>query len=80
MPQPKRNPSSEHVLKQLYKHAEEIAALTDMLKDLLLLVEGQMMPKRIRDLSLAIAMSYRLTKTTKAMKVLAQALRAESNQ
>jgi hypothetical protein len=77
MSQEKQNLASDRMLlKQLQGHVEELGRLTDMLGQLLLMVEEQVMPKRVPDLSLAIAMSHRLARTTKATLLLARALQA----
>lgn len=51
--------------------------LSGMLTELLVMVERQVAPRRIGDLSLAIGMSYRIAKTTQATLLLTRALQTE---
>lgn len=71
--------TSRPMLSQLYGHVEELSSLTGTLTQLLLMVEAQVMPKRVRDLSLAIAMAQRLERTARATLRLANAWRAEGS-
>lgn len=72
-----RNIELRRLSNQLDASVEELADLSGMLTHLLVLVEDEVRPKTVRDLSLSLAMSYRLARTVKATLMLTRALHTE---
>jgi len=72
-----RNIALTRLSNQLDSYVEELSDLSGMLTHLLALVEGEVAPKKIRDLSLSLATSYRLSRTIKATLLLTRALHTE---